>query len=150
MLSSKNQSNCDSLAFSEHRVAFHLNVELLQFRSSNFTKISLFHSRPIFFQMLRPMRKKPFLCHAKFITHSFELKFNIFFVVVMKPIKRRGPTMNFAPIILVRPVCLHLHFSTFSRLSAALASNIFQFYLTISIFPCKNHYSHEILALSCF
>ena len=35
--------------------------------------------------------------------------------------------MNFVPIILVRPVCLHLHFSTFSRLSAALASNFLDF-----------------------
>ena len=25
--------------------------------------------------------------------------------------------MNFVPIVSVRPVCLHLHFSTFSRLS---------------------------------
>ena len=45
--------------------------------------------------------------------------------------------MNFVRIILVRPVCLHLHFSTFSRLSAALASNFIRFYLIISIFPCK-------------
>ena len=88
MLSSKKQLNCDSAAFSELRVAFHLHVELLQLRSSNFTKISLFHSRPIFFQMLRPMTKKPFLCHAKFISLSFEPKFGIFFVVVMKPIKK--------------------------------------------------------------
>ena len=90
MLSSKNQLNCDSVAFPELRVAFHLHVELLQFRSSNFIKISLFHSRPIFFQMLRPTRKKPFLCDAKFISLSFELKlkFGIFFVVVMKPIKK--------------------------------------------------------------
>ena len=55
--------------------------------------------------MLRPMREKPFLCHAEFISLSFELKFGIFFVVVMKPIKRHGLTMNFVPIILVRPVC---------------------------------------------
>ena len=90
MLSSKNQLNCDSVAFSELMVAFHLHVELLQFRSSNFIKISLFHSRPIFFQMLRPTRKKPFLCLAKFISLSFELKFGIFFVVVMKQ-ARSGP-----------------------------------------------------------
>ena len=95
MLSSKNQLNCDSVAFSELRVAFHLHVELLQFRSSNFTKILLFHSRPIFFQMLRPMRKKPFLCHAKFISLSFELKFGIFFVVVMKPVKMAWTNYEF-------------------------------------------------------
>ena len=95
MLSSKNQLNCDSVAFSELRVAFHLHVELLQFRSSNFPKILLFHSRPIFFQMLRPMRKKPFLYHAKFISLSFELKFGIFFVVVMKPVKMAWPNYEF-------------------------------------------------------
>ena len=95
MLSSKNQLNCDSVAFSELRVAFHLHVELLQFHSSNFTKISLFHSRPIFFQMLRPMREKPFLCHAEFISLSFELKFGIFFVVVMKPIKKAWTNYEF-------------------------------------------------------
>ena len=95
ILSSKNQLNCDSVAFSELRVAFHLHVELLQFRSSNFTKISLFHSRPIFFQMLRPMRKKPSLCHARFISLSFELKFYIFFVVVMKPIKKAWTNYEF-------------------------------------------------------
>ena len=55
--------------------------------------------------------------------------------------------MNFVPIILVRPVCLHLNFSTFLRLSAALVSNFFRFYLIISIFPCENHFSQEILAL---
>ena len=95
MLFSKNQSNCDSVAFFELRVAFHLHVELLQFPSSNFTKISLFHSRPIFFQMLRPMRKKSFLYHAKFISLSFELKFGIFFVVVMNPIKKAWTNYEF-------------------------------------------------------
>ena len=95
ILSSKNQLNCDFVAFSELRAAFHLNVELLQFRSLNFTKISFFHSRPIFFQMLRPMRKKPFLCNAKFISLSFELNFGIFFVVVLKPIKKAWTNYEF-------------------------------------------------------
>ena len=54
--------------------------------------------------------------------------------------------MNFASIILVWPVCLHFHFSTFSRLSAGLACNIFRFRLTISMLSCKNYNSHEILA----
>ena len=40
--------------------------------------------------------------------------------------------MNFVPIILARSVCLHLHFSTFLRLSAALVSNFFDF---ISLYP---------------
>ena len=87
ILSSKNQLNCHSVAFSELRVAFYLHVELLQFRSSNFIKIVLFHSGPVYFQMLRPTKKKPLLCHAKFISLSFELKFDIFLVVVMKLIK---------------------------------------------------------------
>ena len=57
--------------------------------------ITLFHSRPIFFQMLRPMRRKPCLCHAKFISLSFELKFGIFFVAVMKPIKKAWTNYEF-------------------------------------------------------
>ena len=50
------------------------------------------------------IRIKILLCHAKFIFLSFEPKFGMFIVVVIKLIKRRGVTMNFAPIILVRPV----------------------------------------------
>ena len=95
ILSSKNQLYCDSVAFPGLRVAFNPHVELLQIRSSNFTKISLFHSGPIYFQMLRPVKKKTLLCHAKFISLYFELKFGIFFVAVMKPIKKARANYEF-------------------------------------------------------
>ena len=88
MLSSKNQLYGPSVAFSELRVAFHLHVELLQFRSSSFTTIVLFHTGPVYFKMLRPTKKRPLLRHEKFIFLSFELKFGIFFCCFYETYKK--------------------------------------------------------------
>ena len=149
ILSSKNHFNRDSVTFSGLRVAFNLHVEILRNRSLNFTTILLFQSGPIFFQMLLPIEMKTLLSHAKFISLSFELRFGILFVVVMKRMKKAWANYGF---------CTH-YFGSARRspiplfnIFAALCCLCIQYFRFISIYilRCVIGMTRNLLSSRCF